>query len=206
MCERIKEATGYLPEQTQRLLSLPLGKPQAHFGQVFGGFAIGGFDDMEHAHIQTLARRAVQRKHCHFSGFWLLLCCISMPQVCRVNAVHANQLLQLFVLREQGYKRYGAAFEHMAQILQQGKGRTLHQGYRFFCAQMRLLRKTLGSLFHQTHQARSLVATHHLQSALHLVQALFGDADTRGIHRLQIRCLGRFHITNVAVQGLDSRL
>ena len=108
------------------------------------------------------------------------------PEVGRVNAFGARDLLDIPVLSKQGDRMHRLVAEHQFQVLHQRKARLLHLGGRLFGTGLRLLHKPVDRRLHGAQHLCGRCQAHHLQGAYRLVQLLASHPQRSRIDRLKV--------------------
>jgi len=120
-----------------------------------------------------------------------------------MDALGARQGLHFTVLREQGDGRRLLARQHVFEVLEQGKARSLDGRYGFPGAQRWLLHEFVYRRFHGAQQQRNGRHAHHFEGTAGLVQLLSRHAQGTCIQRRKVGIPGLFGFVHEAAHRLD---
>ena len=203
----LEKAGAQLPEHGRMPRRRAARQSPAHGGQLGRRVPVGVPHDLEHAVIHAVAhRRAVRQGLRRWRQLRVGPAPGVGPQVGRVNAVGAGQLLDLAKLREQAQRRTRVLAQLALDKFDQRKTGFLERGRSRLRAGLRLRGETLGSRFHAAHHLRRHGLPHHVERAGHLVQLLPRRTQLAGIDRGQVDPARMLGLMGKTPQRLGGRL
>ncbi len=128
------------------------------------------------------------------------------PQVGRVDALGAGQLLELAERREQRQRGHRLARQAARQVVEQREGAVLDHLDRGGIELLGALRKTLDRRLAGAQQHGAGLQAHQLERTGALVELLPRLAQHTGVDRIDVGAADRLAFLDVAAQGLVGRL
>ena len=210
---RLEEGGGQLPQRGDaapgrarggRDAGREVGAQVAHLLQ---RVAVGVAHQRQHQRFHDLARGRVGRtRRGHRIERRLLPAELVAPQIGRVHAVGAGQLLQVAVLREQRHRRQRLAGDHARQVVHQREGAALDRLHRLQRDERGLAHQALHRRLAGAQQARRRRQADQLERAHALVDLHARRAHHRRIDAVDVGSAQRLGFLQVAPQRLVRRL
>ena len=195
--QRLEVATCNFPENTRLPGGLRSGQAQTQCHQIPRGLAVAGLDHRQHALVHTPAHsRVVDQRFGDRRRLRLDPAPVQRPEIGRVHAIGAGQLLRIPVLRKQCDSRNRLAEQQPFQVLGQCKSGSLEFRGRRLAAQLGPLDELLYRGFHAAKHVSWRAHADHFQRTDGLVQLLARDSQLAvidGSHVGAARLVGITH-------------
>ena len=203
----LKKPGSEQPENFRLPLGLTRCKSETEIPQASCGLRGLAFHQLQNSLVEHFTCVvAVRMRLGHWRHFRLKPAPLIGPQIGRMNAVGSHKLLNIAVLRKQGYGGKWLIGQYAFEILSQGEAGVLDFDNRVPAAQLRLLHELLYSGLHGAEHHGRLRKTNHFQYANGLMELLAGSAQLAGVGCGQIGTGCCFSLFCKSPERLDGSL